>query len=756
MRIRKHILSTAAFASAIISLPALAYAEATVDSGGADAALSPAHLQEVVVTATKRSENLQTVPLPVTAISGSVLNQARIFNVEDLSQSQPSVSFTQFNAFDQQINIRGIVTVHLGDPTNEPSVGSFIDGVYIGGEGIAFTDYFDLDRLEITRGPQGVLYGKNVAGGAISATTAAPKFTPSGELEASYGNYNSALISGHYTAPVTDTLAGRIAFQGRYSDGYSTDVLLDRKMDGIQSLQVRGELLWRPTARFDALLSVDFGHELTNGNMRSADPNYAGLSIPGLLVSAPAARQLLDLGPRQSADPTKEYTRREQESATLTMNWEAFSWGKITSVSHISTGLGDNVFNQTGMVSPPSLLSARVFLQIKPNDYSEDIRLVSTNSNSPIDYILGAFASQDVVGSPTRLTNTSYLAGLIPAFASFSGDSQYEERSKIDDAAVYGQVGYKITSKLKFSVGVRYTVDSKSGFKSAYCVSDGQLPDDGLCAAPLDLSTGQSFSGNYSHTWRALTPQAILQYQITPTAMAYVSSGQGFKGGGWDALPATRSAIDDYFNPEHATNYEVGLKSELLDRRLRLNLAIFDLLYKNLQVQEINSTCLCLVTTNAGNATSKGVEIETEFILNQSFRLTASGSYIDGIYKNFIDEGVNLSGNTLQLTSKYKGNVGVVFTPELPRLGRALEVRANFTYQSRYFLDPQNDATQKAYGLLDASATYRPGGRPWSVSLWGKNLGNKTYEIYGEPFLGNVFTVLAPPRTYGIDVKYQF
>ena len=278
------LLSTAGYISSLLLCPVLAHSAPTAPPSTG--------LQEVIVTASKRSENLQNVPLPVTAVSGADLARDRIFNVQDLSQSLPSVGFTQFNAFDQQINIRGIVTVHLGDPTNEPSVGSFIDGVYIGGQGIAFTDYFDLDRLEITRGPQGVLYGKNVAGGAISATTAPPKFTPSGALEASYGNYNSALLSGHYTGPITDTLAGRIAFQTRYSDGFSENVLLNRKMDGIQSIQVRGELLWRPTEKFDALLSVNFGHELTNGNMHSFDPAYQGLAIPACFFRDPPPANL--------------------------------------------------------------------------------------------------------------------------------------------------------------------------------------------------------------------------------------------------------------------------------------------------------------------------------------------------------------------------------------------------------------------------------------------------------------------------------
>ena len=322
------------------------------------------------------------------------------------------------------------------------------------------------------------------------------------------------------------------------------------------------------------------------------------------------------------------------------MNWDVFPGAKITSVSNFSTGLGTNSFDQVGLTSPPAILNSNIVQQIKPTDYSEDLRLSSTDKTSRFDYIVGVFLSRDVVGSPTKLVNTSYLSALIPAFASLSGSDQYLERSKIDDGAVYAQAGYKITSKLKLSVGIRYTVDSKSGEKSAYCISDGQTPDDGQCAAPLQgLSTGQSFAGTFGHTWTAATPQAILQYQITPLSMAYLSIGQGFKGGGWDGLPATAAVINTYFNPEHATNYEVGLKSELLDRKLRMNIALFDLEYKDLQVQETNSQCLCLVTSNAGSARSRGVELETQYVPNQTIRLWASGSYLDGEYKQFIDAG---------------------------------------------------------------------------------------------------------------------
>jgi iron complex outermembrane receptor protein len=708
-------------------------------------------LDEIIVTATKRSVNLQNVPIAITAVTGAELTQQHIVNVQDLAAQEPGLAYTNSNTFDQQIAIRGIVTVHLGDPTAEPSVATFIDGVYIGGQGVVLTNYYDVDRIEITRGPQGVLLGKNVAAGALSVWNAKPEFDPSGALDFSQGNFASTLISGHYTDAITDTLAGRVAFQFRNSTGYMTALPIDRKMDGYTSSQLRAELLWRPSDTLQALFSLDYGQQWTSGDGRSAtdDPFTPGIG--------PETQYQIEQGSTtlQSFDTDADYSRQQSTSATLTIDWNAFNGAKLTSITNSRIGTGTNLFQQLQAPSPPLLLTSAVYQNFKPTEYSQDLRLTSTLDNaSPIDYIAGiywygnrvdGFTSDDAI-SPEP--NCAAFGGII------CGVSYYTEEEKTNTYAAYAQIGYKITDDLKFTLGGRYTRDEKSGFRGAQCISNQYgFP---TCATPLSIPPGTSFNVPFGETWNKFTPQALLDYQFTPNSMVYASWNKGFKGGGWDQLPATAAIAPIAFNPETATNYEIGTKNEFLDHKLRLNVAIYYLSYKDLQVQEINDICLCLVTNNAGSALSKGIEVESQYILNETARFSLSGAFIDAHYEDFIDAGVNESGHELQLAPKNKGNAAVILTPELGALGRTMELRAEYTVQSAYFLAPANTNSQAGYGLWDAYLTYTPAGEGWSVGLWGKNLSNRLYPMYANAFVGDVQTSWAPPRTYGISAHYSF
>jgi iron complex outermembrane recepter protein len=729
----------------LISVPNISAAQtATSTSGGG------AQLDEIIVTATKRSVNLQNVPIAITAVTGNEIKADHIVDVRDLADSQPGLAYTNSNAFDEQLAIRGIVTVHLGDPTAEPSVATFIDGVYIGGQGVVLNNYYDIDRIEITRGPQGVLLGKNVAAGALSVWNAKPEFDPSGSIDVSYGNFASSLVTGHFTDAITDTLAGRIAFQFRDSTGYFKNLLLDRNMDGYTSGQVRAELLWRPSDDLQALFSLDYGQQWTSGDGRSATPDPF---FPG--VGGQVSYQLQQgSSTLQSFSNVPDYSRQQSTAATLTVDYNAFSGAKLTSVTNLRIGTGTNLFQQLQAPSPPLLLTSAVYQNFKPTEYSEDFRVTSNDSSSPFDYIAGvywygnkvnAFTSDDAI-SP--LANCAAFGGII------CGISYYTEDERTNTYAVYGQLGYSITSELHATIGARYTRDEKSGTRGGLCVSNQYgFP---TCATPLSIPPGASYDVPFGETWNKFTPQAVLNYQITPLSMVYASWNKGFKGGGWDQLPANGTIARVAFNPESATNYEIGTKNEFLDHRLRLNVALYYLAYKDLQVQEINDICLCLVTNNAGSALSKGVEVESEYVVNEAFRFNVGAALIKAHYEDFVDAGVDESGHELQLAPKNKASAGVALTPELGPLGRSLELRAEYTIQSAYFLAPANTNAQGGFHLVNAFLTYAPEGSQWSVGIWGRNLTDKIYPMYANAFVGDVQTSWAPPRTYGVSAHYAF
>ena len=223
-------------------------------------------LEEVIVTAQRRETSLQTTPIAISAVTGETIAQDKIFTVADLANSVPAFSLTALSPLDAELNIRGITNTRLDSPTADPSVGTFLDGVYVGRTGDFNFDFYDLDRIEVIRGPQGVLLGKNVVGGALSIITAAPEQETSGKVLLSYGDYNAILASGFVTGGLTDSLAGRVSFQYRKRDGFARDILHGRDVEDIDSLQFRGQLLWEPgDSGWTVRGIVDYFSDETNG-----------------------------------------------------------------------------------------------------------------------------------------------------------------------------------------------------------------------------------------------------------------------------------------------------------------------------------------------------------------------------------------------------------------------------------------------------------------------------------------------------------
>lgn len=703
-------------------------------------------VEEVIVTANRRESRLQDVPSAISAITEQALERNRIVDLGSLSSSVPSFSMTESSALGKELSIRGVTSVRILDATAEPSVGLFIDEVYLSRMGSAFTDFYDLERVEVIRGPQGVLLGKNVVGGAISVITAKPKFENAGAATVSFGNYNSNMTNGFVTGPLSDTLAARVAFQTRNRSGYSRNVIRGEDMDDLKSYQGRGELLYRAKdADLQALLTFDYGSAETNGSARvmSDDPFAAGVGA----ITAYRVRN--GFGPREATSPQHEYTRRITRGASLRVDWGVFEGAKLTSITGWRSSKGVMGFNQLGVGSPPGLADTFYSTSERPETLSQEFRLVSDNPDSRFDWILGVFHQQDDV---TRYD--SNVATTSTTIAALSGTFLYKNVADLKTTAVFGQLGFNITDQLKVTGGLRYTMDDKSGIRTASCLEDG---GDGLCVAALVLAKGQSFTVDYGKDWKALTPQAILEYRPNERVMVYGSVAKGFKGGGWDHLPSTARAAAIGYDPEKATNYELGVKSDLFDRRLRLNVAVFKMDYKDLQSQQLVLECLCLITSNAGSAIIKGIEGEATLAVTDALTLTASGSYLDAKYDKFVDGSGNVfSGNRIQRSPKYKYDIGGTYEFGVGSWDKAFSLQANYTRQGKSYWTPNNTNAQKPFGLLDASLRLKPPEAPWSVTVWGKNITNELYAVASQPFFGDLMNYYAPPKTYGVDLKYEF
>ncbi|MBY8821692.1 TonB-dependent receptor [Sphingomonas colocasiae] len=734
------------------------------------------HLEDIVVTAQRREVGLQRAAVAVSALGGEQLAQDRILSFEDVAKRITSLSFTAISVLDQEFNIRGITNTRLDSPSADQSIGIFSDDVYAGRPGLFNFDMYDVERVEVVRGPQGVLLGRNVVGGAINIVTARPSFTPSAGVTVSYGNYDEIMARGHVTGGLTDTLAGRFSFQARRNDGYGRDILHDRPLDDIRSIQGRAQLLFAPKdSDFEARLIVDYTRDKSSGVTQIAidgpnpgnGPWSAARTQIGLLRGKPLTiRESLPQFPRFAGDTleTPQGTDREAVGVNFQASKGLGDVATLETVIGYRSGTADNLYDQTGVgpangygVLTPTLFATPVGEYEKASQFSQEIRLVSKPVDIGFDWIVGAYHQRDEV------TKIDHFWGEVPlaALDQLSGESRWHNRAVSESWAIFGQLGYRFNDKFRVVGGLRYSHDSKRGTVTGTAIATGDRfnPGGTVPLSPLGtgLAAGQSFTANYSDKWGELTPQATIEFTPNQSMLFYATYSTGYKGGGFEDTPANAIAAAISYDPETVTNYEVGAKIQFLDRRARINLAAFQMDYNDLQVTQTDSNCLCSVTDNAANARIKGVEVEAQFLPVRGLQLFGSLTLLDTKYLDFRDSlGNNNAGKFLQRTPKSQFNLGFQYDTAIGSWQDGLSVRVNYTRKGRSYWFPTNAQFEKPYGLLDARIALTPGEGNWTVALWGKNLTNEAYRVNVNYALNDEVSRFGAPRTYGAELSFKF
>jgi iron complex outermembrane recepter protein len=736
---------------------------------------SKGNLEEVIVTAQKRAGNVQDAPLSVSAITGATLEKDRVMGITDLAQTMTGISFTANSPQATEINIRGVVNTRLTGPTADQSVSTFVDDVYVGRSGVLNTNFYDVARVEVVRGPQGVLLGKNVAGGAVNVISNAPSDKQSGRVAVSLGNYDLRQISGFLNGPITESLNGRLSFQTINHSGYAKDILHNVDVENHDSVQARAQFAWEPEgAGFRGLLIADYSQESNDGvnrvGVRSPTLPNGPTIWSGTRALITAARG--SLGVRESypvwpqfkgdAAPTPQSATRDNYSVIAKLEKDlpggvtlssttGYRWNKSFTL-YDQTGLGPtNGFNftaaQLASVGSSLLFAEPVNFREIGNYVTQEIRLTSSDEGR-FDWIVGAFYLKSSVRQRNRFWGESLV------LPTLSGESHWDDRGQNEDMAVFAQAGFDLTDTLKLEAGVRYTRDEKSGTQQGIVVATGDRfnPND---AAPLTPLTVNFFTP-YGKKWSETTPQFILRWTPNDTMMVYGTLSRGFKGGGFQNNAPNAFAASQPYNPETVTNYEIGYKAELFDRKLRWNSAVFMMDYKDLQVQQTLASCLCNVISNAASATIKGIETDLMFAPNQNFRAWFSGTVLDATYDEFVFAGVNNSGKKLQRTPEYQIAVGVEATTSLGSWEDALTGRLAYRYQAEMPWAPENTSFEDAYGTLDGRLTLGTPESNWSLSLFGKNLTDELYRTNIIVFFKDEMSSYAAPRTYGLELKASF
>lgn len=710
-------------------------------------------LEEVIVTAERRSESLQDVPMSVTVFSGDQISDAGISSLADISLQTPNLNLTTFNIAEPQIFLRGIGTTN-DSAASDPAVAIFVDEVYLGRPGGASTDLYDLERIEVLRGPQGTLYGKNVAGGAINIFSKRPQQEFEARAGITVGNESLVKLNAYINGPLTDNLAGKLTVSSHDRDGYAKNVTTGQDLEDMDAINLRSQLLFTPSDTVDVLLGVDYNDIQSNGESRFITgydtPALSGLaSIPAFIEIGKAS--IAGLDERESSHDVRQYSEKEILGFLGRVDVD-LDWGVFTSITAYRESDTSWLQSLTPVQGEPPIIGGRVpglsevidGANEEADQFSQEFRL--SGDTGSIKWVGGLFyIKENVERDETFVTwwdPITPLAGLSP------GDVTYFQDATTESYAIFGQATWNATEALAFTLGARYTEDDKEVEASAANNLDGPVGGIPLAAPPYDTAKG-------SETWDDTTLRGSVEWTVADDHLLYVTYSEGFKSGIFPSQAANGEAATTPIDPEEATNIEIGAKTQWWDNRLRFNIAYFDLDYDDLQVFFLADNVLN--TANA-NAEVSGVELDFAAAITENFTLTGSYANLDGEYTEYQLEDADFSGNDLSRapdeTWTLTGRYSTAF-----QSGALLDLVATVSYTSKYFMEASNDlrSIQESFEVWDASANYTSADGAWTVSIWGKNLDDELYaahKILGT--FGGVTNLWAPPRTYGASFNYNW
>jgi iron complex outermembrane receptor protein len=769
---------------------------------------------EVVVTARRRTERLQDVPIAVSVISGQTIADQGAFNVNRLQQSVPTLQFYSSNPRNSAINIRGLgAPFGLTNDGIEQGVGLYIDQVYIGRIGASTFDFNDVDRIEVLRGPQGTLYGKNTTAGAVNITTRKPSFTPDATAEISTGDYGLFQLKASASAPIAaDKLAVRISTSVTKRGGTIYDVTSGQHLQKQDNFGVRGQLLWLPAPGLDFTLSGDYSvqnpyccvqyYARTGATQRPLSRQYAALA-----AAAGYAPPSLDPFDRVTDLDADINSRQEVGGVSLVGNWDI---GPATITSVTAWRYWDwQPANDRDFVGLPITTVSQNPSQQK--QISQEIRLAS-NGDHKLQYTLGAFYFHQIIntqGSQVQgpaasawLLNPTSKGGLDPE--TLDGlTSTNDIHFKNDSFAVFGKLNWEPVAGLHLQPGLRVNYDEKQGsYVATVSINNSEYHNVvATCANPgvltadqLGVLAPQCYDPHFS-AWN-VSGDFTLSYDVSSNIHAYATYARSFKSGGINLsglpLDANNQPIlsSATVKPESENNYEIGLKSQFLDRRLTLNLAGFWTDVKDYQATVTNGQLGVIrgYLANAAKVRVRGVEFDSSFRPSARLNLYVNGAYTDAKYIDFKDAPCppelaggstptlahpgtdpagtpggysptfcDISGQVLPGISKWSFGYGGEYN--IPVHGGELYVGYDGSYRSKFQSNPSPSAYTWIYGY--SLSNFRIGFRKdkWNVFGWVRNAFNQNYFELLSVQSGSTGLIVGQPgdpRTYGGTIRMSF
>jgi iron complex outermembrane receptor protein len=685
-------------------------------------------VEDIVVTAQRRSERLQDVPISVTALTGTQLANSGIRNTQELTQAVPNLVMTSAGSTFQAI-IRGVGTrgVTQGDEAN---VAIYVDGVYQPDQSSANFEFLNVQRIEVLRGPQGTLFGRNATGGLINIVTKEPSFTTSGAVELSYGRFDEKIANAYVTTGITSHLAIDVAGIYRSDDGYVYNIFRKVRENPRDSRAIRSKLLFTPTDRLKLILSggYSYSNDPTPMAYSPLNGNFAAkATFPGILIP----------GKYQVATNTPTFNKKFITTFSLQGSYD-FGGVTLNSVSSYQRSRAHYFNDNDGSQITISYLH----LQSLVKTATQELRL-SSNPGSKFQWVAGAFGFLSHAGyDPLVFCCTTTTGTGIPR-------AVLTTKERIKSVAFFADGTYPITDRFSLTAGLRYTWEGRRHQFVQTAFTTGALQ-------------GQ---GDVHASFTDLSPRASLKYKFSNAAMAYLTYSRGFKSGVFNASSITQLTP---VQPEKIDAYEFGIKADPLPW-LRTNLAVFYDKYRNIQLSATTANSSAVLLLNAANSTIKGFEFEATARASADLDLRVGASYLDAKYDKFpgavintpLPQGgnsqttVNLVGTDMIRAPRTTFEGGVNYHHRFGD-GSAMGFSGNIYHSAKYYWDFQNRLTVPAYTKINAELSFTLPNRTTRISLWGRNLTNVAVPQNLLPSTGIDDVTYEPPRTYGIALHQTF
>jgi len=733
-----------------MTLPAMVLAIALSTPAMAEESAS---LEEIIVTAQKRSENIQEVPISVTAVSSSEIERLRLAGITEIAATIPNMVIqTPFAESQPVFSIRGVSASDFSQNNASP-IGVYVDEVYKGILALQSLQIFDLDRIEVLRGPQGTLFGRNTTGGAVSFYTKGPALDGvHGYLSGGLGNYERREVSGALEGSAVDNTVGlRAAFTYAETDGYAKNLfpgVADKSNVDDWGFRISGR--WRPND------SLDVG--LTYARTRSNPHGYGGVldDLPpgGVLDALGYSRAGLDFFEIES-DRAGELDI-QNETISLRAVWDLSDTISLTSVTSWDEG---SFLNEADDDATP--------FNINHNDsftdvttFGEDLRL-SSASQAALQWTAGLNVYREELDTFLILRNLYVFAGdadgngQLDCFDDFFTGCRYSNRIGQTRTAFAGYVdaSWQLVENLKFIAGLRYThdrieIDYYEAFLGFFD------PATNLEAEAFQTILGAPEPRTTDELW---TGRAGLQYQLSDDAMAYFTYSRGARSASYNGSAFFSPEEVTIAAPETIDAFELGFKSDWLGNRLRANGALFYYDWRNQQVIDVELPAGLFVLRNADKVRNVGAELELTAVPSDQFQLQVSIGYLNAEYQDFVLQGVDLSGNTAIASPEWTMSLAADWRVIETSLGN-LSAHVDTRFTDRQFYDATQTASvsQPGYWVHNARLTFATPDQRLSFSAWIRNLANEEYKLYEFPFYFADLIQPGRPRTYGLEAKYSF